>query len=155
MNYHFQMLESFYKMKNMHFTTLLPKDITHGECFTLLKLKQLSENSEGKAVTVSELNSLIDVSAPALSRTLKNLEEDGYVARTPDEKDRRNNFLRLTDKGEQVIVLAEKQMERYCNAISERIGEERINDFIQFLDDLYQITAEEIEKIEKEGDLNV
>lgn len=155
MDYHFQMLESFYKLKNIHFTTLLPSNITHGECFALIKLKQLSENPERSQITVSDLNKMIDVSAPALSRTLKSLEENGYVTRTPDPQDKRNNFLSLTENGEKVIELVDKQMHTYCRAISERLGEERINDFIQFLDDLYVITSEEIEKIKKEGDLNV
>ncbi len=151
MNYHVELIECMYKIKNIHFQKLLPFEITHGECFALFKLKELSEQKEDGKVTVSELNSLIDVSAPALSRTIKNLEGDGFISRTEDANDRRNNFLSLTDKGKNIICDAEKRMRKCSENVLEKMGEERLKEFITFMNDFYLITSEEINKLQ-EGD---
>lgn len=146
MNRHFEMLESFYRLRTLHFAKLLPEGITHGEIITLLKLRQLSVKQSPQKVTVSELNGLLDVSAPALSRTLKHLEESGYVNREPDKNDRRNNFLTLTEKGQSIIANVEHEMSDFWTVIVDKMGENRTADFLQFLDDLYTITSEEINK---------
>lgn len=154
MNYHIEILESFYKLKNIHFTKLLPKEISHGECFALMKLKQLIERDDKGCVTVADLCTRLHVSSPALSRTLKHLEEEEYVKRIKDPKDRRNNFLLITDKGNDILQNVEEHMDVFCNAIYSSMGEGSVNNFIQFLNDLYVITSEEIEKIERKGDKN-
>lgn len=154
MNYHIEILEIFYKLKNVHFTKFLPKDISHGECFALMKLKELIENSEEGQVMINDLCTNLHVSSPALSRTLKHLEEEGYVERIIDSNDRRNNFLILTDKGNDILKSIEEHMNVFCNAVYDNMGEESIKKFIQYLNDLYEITSKEIEKIERKGDKN-
>ena len=149
MDYQVEILESLYKLKNIHFAKLLPKDISHGECFALMKLKMLMNSNDGGNVTVSMLSNELHVSAPALSRILKHLEKCEYVIRVIDDNDRRNNFLQLTVKGDGIINKVEIQMEALSHRIYGQIGEKRIKEFIQFLNDLYMITTEEIEKAEE------
>jgi len=53
--------------------------------------------------TLGELAERERVSAPSMNRTVNCLEESGYVARTPDEQDRRKVNVSLTDAGRAVV----------------------------------------------------
>ena len=147
MNHHLEILECFYKLKNLHFMKFLPKDLTHGECFTIMKLKK--EQIKNKKVTFSSLASLLNVSSPSLSRTIKHLEEKGYVIRFTDDIDRRNNYLKVTKEGMKLINNLEKQMSFYCQKIYQHLGVERINIIIESLNQLYDIALSEIEEESK------
>lgn len=53
--------------------------------------------------TLGELAEREHVSAPSMNRTVNCLEEAGYVAREPDENDRRKVNIALTDEGSGVV----------------------------------------------------
>lgn len=146
MDYHFEILEIFYKFKNLHFNKILPKDITHGECFAMMKLKEV----ESTNITFSSLANELQISTPALSRTIKHLIEKGYVKRIEDKIDRRNSFLKLTKKGNDTIKKVKINMKDYSKNIYKKLGEKRFNDFINCLNDLYDISKNEINKIKRE-----
>ncbi len=123
-------------------------ELTHGECFALMKLGRLEQMQ--KNVTVSDLARELSVSVPALSRTIKNLEKRGYVMRVTDHTDRRNHFLKVTPGGSGIVEKIDHQMEIYCEKIYGQIGEERVKDFIRFLNDLYDVTSEVIHNNESQ-----
>lgn len=54
---------------------------------------------ENGKITSSELAAKTKTLPPAVSRTLRGLEEKGYVERSVDKKDRRNTYISLTEKG--------------------------------------------------------
>ena len=54
--------------------------------------------SRRKCVPVSYTH-LTRTLPPAVSRTLRGLEEKGYVERSADKKDRRNTYISLTEQG--------------------------------------------------------
>ena len=54
-------------------------------------------------IGVRELAALERVSPPALSNRVDRLEQDGLVARTPSDDDRRRVGLTLTDEGRRVL----------------------------------------------------
>lgn len=60
--------------------------------------------SDGLKPTVAEIAARLNVSVPAISRTLKNLEAKEYVQRTANRSDRRIVHISLTEKGEQVLM---------------------------------------------------
>ena len=55
----------------------------------------------GRAMTQAALVQHADVEQPTMANTLKRMERDGLVARTPDPNDRRSALVRLTEFGEQ------------------------------------------------------
>ncbi len=55
----------------------------------------------GGAMTQTALAQHADVEQPTMANTLKRMERDGLVARTPDPNDGRSALVRLTDRGEQ------------------------------------------------------
>jgi DNA-binding MarR family transcriptional regulator len=54
--------------------------------------------------TVSALAERERVAAPSMTSTINGLEELGYVARTPDEDDRRRVQVDITDAGAELVV---------------------------------------------------
>ena len=54
--------------------------------------------TQGQEMGQEQLVEQLDVSKPAVSRTLNSLETKGYVTRQPDPYDRRAQRIRLTDK---------------------------------------------------------
>ncbi len=71
--------------------------------------------AEGGPTPVSKLAEWADVSQPAASRALNQLEADGLVAREPDVRDARVNLMTITDRGvaarESVLSLMRVQLE--------------------------------------------
>lgn len=55
----------------------------------------------GGAMTQTTLAQHADVEQPTMANTLKRMERDGLVARTPDPNDGRSALVRLTGRGEQ------------------------------------------------------
>lgn len=56
------------------------------------------------------------VSAPSMNRTVNCLEESGYVARTPDEQDRRKVTISLTDAGRAVVEETTRRRDSWLEA---------------------------------------
>lgn len=80
-------------------TELTPSEMSLCYCVRAFAVK-----NNGETPTVAEIASQLDVSVPAISRNLKNLEAKGYIQRTPDSSDRRIVHISLTQKGEQVLT---------------------------------------------------
>lgn len=72
-------------------------NITHGE-FTALQMVHIymKRNPDASGIGVSELARCSFMSPPAMSRTLKSIEEKGLAERMIDSKNRRKTYVRLT-----------------------------------------------------------
>ena len=62
-----------------------------------------SEKMENKSVNVSELAEGLHVSMQSISRTLKSLENKGYIVREVDSDNRRNTLIKLSKKGNELV----------------------------------------------------
>lgn len=108
-----------------------------GTRIELARLEQLhyiiSRNGQDGAVPVSALPEHLRMLAPAVSRTLRQLEADGLVERIPDPADHRKALVRLTDKGQNHRLTAEDRMREFMQRVIDRVGEET---FARMLADL-------------------
>lgn len=64
-------------------------------------LMQLSR--EGNIPSQAKIAEMMDVSPASVARTLKNLDEGGYIVRADGETDSRRNEIAITKKGEAVV----------------------------------------------------
>ncbi len=76
------------------------------------------------SISVSLLAAHHKASLPAVSRDLRMLEAEGYIARTPDPQDRRKTLVRLTEKGEAARRRGEEAAGAYLRGVMARLGEE-------------------------------
>lgn len=64
-------------------------------------LMQLSR--EGHMPSQAKIAEMMDVSPASVARTLKNLDEGGYILRSDSETDSRRNEIAITPKGRSVV----------------------------------------------------
>lgn len=57
----------------------------------------------GEHITAAQAAELLRVSAPSVSRTLKSLEEKGFIERDTDKNDRRSVRIIVTEEGERRV----------------------------------------------------
>ena len=77
----------------------------------------LLELSHCDQLTQYELAKRTHLSPPTVSVTLQKMEHDGYITRTPDEKDLRQMQVSLTEKG----IAAELANRARANALEQKI----------------------------------
>lgn len=110
------------------------------------KEKKVSAGETGAKVTVSEVARYMRVAAPAVSRTLRTLEEKAYVERMVCEGDRRNVYVRVTDAGKDILNECNRILSELLESVTEKMGEEDMNRLIGYLNKLEQTAELEIEK---------
>jgi DNA-binding MarR family transcriptional regulator len=138
----FRVVHSFRKL---NISTMLP-DLTHAELGTLSMIAKCKEDGNAEGVKVSELVTRMDVAAPAVSRTLKKLEEKKYIIRTVDKNDRRNTYVELTPEGTDIMLESKEIMHDFADAVLGEMGEENMNRLITYLKDLQNLAMREIDK---------
>ena len=93
-----ELFRAMNQFRKLHMGDLVP-DITKLEGMTMAAIKHCS--GEKEELTVSELTAKLKAKGPAVSRTLKTLEDKGYIERDVNKADRRNTYVKLTASGEQ------------------------------------------------------
>ena len=85
-----KLFRAMHQFKKLNVSDLIP-GLSSSEFSVMGAILQMGENGR---ITSSELAAKTKTLPPAVSRTLRGLEEKGYVERTVDKKDRRSgNFI--------------------------------------------------------------
>lgn len=109
-----------------------------GRVLSLLKLQP--------EITQKELGYLLDMRNQSLGELLGKLERNGYITRTPSEKDRRIMNIRLTDEGANAAAQLDGKQED-VNQIFSCLSEEEqavLSDYLERLIDTLEKTFEEM-----------
>ena len=85
-------------------------------------LMQLSR--EGNIPSQARIAEMMDVSPASVARTLKNLDEGGYILRMGGETDSRRNEIAITEKGESVVDESRRLFMNVDNAVYADFTEE-------------------------------
>lgn len=133
----FHVMNQFRKLK---FNDLFPQ-ISRMDFFTMSMI--MDKGKEGQ-MTISELAAKAEVLPSAVSRTLRGLEEKGYIERSVNKKDRRNTYVELTPEGEKVTLEVRETMCEYGRAVMEQVDEEEMKRLISYLNHIYVIAEKEI-----------
>lgn len=112
-------------------------------------MSAISRISMSGDVKVSDIARYLELSAPAVSRTMKSLEEKEYIERHTDKQDRRNTFVKLTKKGEEQQKAWMKSFEEFSEAIFARLGDEKSNKLLEDLEAFVKASKEEMKAREE------
>lgn len=112
-------------------------------------MSAISRISKSGDVKVSDIARYLELSAPAVSRTMKSLEEKEYIERHTDKQDRRNTFVKLTAKGEEQLKAWMKVFEEFSEAIFARLGDEKSNKLLEDLEAFVKASKEEMKAREE------
>ena len=143
----FTTMSQFHKLR---FGDLFP-DMTKMDSMTLMAIAQFNCNEERK-ITTSGLAERMQVQPSAISRTLRNLEEKGFIERTINKADRRNTYVELTEQGNVVLKECKNTVDELLEAVFSKMQREDMERLITYLDELQRITKTEIEiRSQKKG----
>ena len=109
-----------------------------------------SEKMENKSVNVSELAEGLHVSMQSISRTLKSLENKGYIVREVDSDNRRNTLIKLSKKGNELVEKKKKDVEGYFERVFSHFTEEELQQYLNFQEKFYAAILEEGKTLKKE-----
>ncbi|MFR4351942.1 MAG: MarR family winged helix-turn-helix transcriptional regulator [Roseburia sp.] len=121
-------------------------EMTRTDGMTLMEIGHYNRRYD-EAVTVSQLAEKMRAKMSAVSRTLKSLEDAGYIERKVNTSDRRNTYVVLTDRGERECGEIERTMREFSGAVIAQMTEEDMRRLVAYLEKLYQVAKEEIERI--------
>lgn len=143
---HEDIIEYLLHPRKLQISTLF-SDISCGEFMLIAAFLGYEDNHPGKHITVNELASLLDVSIPAVSRMLKNLEARGLIVRETDKDCRRNTLVVITELG--MTLFSENQSKIRCltSRILEQFTEEEIDMMLKLSKKAEQTLEKEIEFI--------
>ena len=127
--------------------SVLFSEISCGEFMLIAAFLRYEEDHAGKHITVNELAGLLDVSIPAVSRMLKNLETRGLIVRETDKDCRRNTLVVITDLGLSLFSENEGKIRCLASRILEQFTEEEIDLMLNLSKRAEQTLEKEIEFI--------
>lgn len=96
----------------------------------------------GTRMSVSEIQSRLDFSKPAISQILSALESKGLVRREFDKVDRRKVMVVLTPEGTAVLKTAKAFLHELMEEGIRRLGEENTQKLIELINRLSEISDE-------------
>ena len=138
--YRFLKIEGIFNgVSRSEFLALMLIDKTNGDKQDISKCIQAGDICKG-----------LNCTPAAISKMLKNLEGKGWIVREVNKDNRRNTNIILTEKGHDVINDARKRINEFTKRISNRLGEDKLDQLISILEETYDIAREEIKKKEEE-----
>lgn len=142
-------IKTIVEMKTVH-SKLTFGGVSQREIITLeLLAKYMDENSRSTGMNVSELTLCLGISMPQVSRMLKTLEEKGYIQRIVNDADRRSTYVIITDIGRLKRKCAMDEMDEYIRHVIERMGEDRIREMAEIMNEMIEIMKDEQLKLKK------
>ena len=103
-----------------------------GSEFMLMAAFLAYEQDTGNPITVNELATQMDVTVPAVSRTLRRLEERGLIKRVCDEECRRNTHIKILSRGQELFDINRKAIEYLVDKLLDNLSTEEIEKTIEF-----------------------
>ncbi len=117
--------------------------VSNGDMCMMKLLRERTVKAE--EIRVSEIVEAMRAPAPAVSRTLKGLEQKGLLQRQTDFRDRRNTFVTLTEEGLNLATDIDDEMGSLAEAVLQQIGEETFVRLKQDLGKLIDATKEQLQ----------
>ena len=136
-----EMFRAMNQFRKLKFAEMFPK-LCKTDFFVMCTIMDKGDNGQ---ITISELASRAKMLPSAISRTLKGLEERGYVERNINKNDRRNTYVELTAEGERLTEEARQIMADFGKSVMAQVDGEDMKRLISYLDNIYHIAENEIE----------
>jgi MarR family transcriptional regulator, organic hydroperoxide resistance regulator len=86
----------------------------------------------------TQLGPMMGMEPTSLSRTLKSMEEKGWIIRVPDKNDKRVTRIQLTLEGNRLRLVSKTSVVRFNKKLLEGMSQEKLNHFkevIQMIDE--------------------
>lgn len=106
-------------------------EMTPSELSLCYSVYMYAQNNGGAAPTVAETAAALNVSAPAISRALKNLDAKGYLQRSTNPSDRRIVHISLTQSGVDVLLKNFRVITDVMDRVIARFSDEELETMLK------------------------
>lgn len=96
----------------------------------------LDAMQDDNMVRMTDLAERVGIASPTVSKLIKDLEEKGFVERTPDGQDGRASIIRLTDEGRSVAAAMDSARVEALEKIMDGWSKDELEQFITRFDRL-------------------
>ena len=101
--------------------------------YELLVMLVINLDEHKKALSVTEISNLLQITPAGATHLINALEETGYIERLPAPNDRRIVLIGLTDKGTKVAQALISQVQEQLIGLVNYLGEEDSKTLIRLL----------------------
>lgn len=114
-----RMFDAFYMGKRLfEQQPALPTGVTSSFIHVLDAVVSL--RNKGQDVRISDISETLGLTRPGITRTVKQMEAQGYLVKEPDPNDGRVTHLKVTERG---MELYEHYVREYFTGVTERLHE--------------------------------
>ena len=143
-----RLLDACYEAKRIRdMLPPLPDGVTSSYIHFLDVIEQMEKN--GTSVKVSDISDALNLPRPGVTRTVKEMEQKGYLVKKPSGEDARITYLSITGEGKK---LSAKYNEQVFNALLpelETISDEDAECTIRTIEIFYQVMCERRNDLDK------
>ncbi len=136
---HFELAKKFYRVRLIMTQLSSKMGIPQSE-FCLMHI--IAENNSTTGISVSQIAAALEVSPPAVSRTLKSLESRRLTEQHVNVLNRRSSIVKLTDSGKDFLNAAHENLIGMIDHIKMKMGDERLNEFNGLFEEILDIMSE-------------
>lgn len=129
--------------------SLLFKGMTIAE-FSLMLCMELYRHNEHRDITVAEAAPRLNVSVPAISRLLKNLQSRGLIERRADPLDRRSVRIAATERGSELYQINKKICMETLDRVLSRFNDEELQKYAELHLKFTDAVLAELNRLKKE-----
>lgn len=139
--------EALHMFRKLNIGSILPR-LNKGEFVLMNGIYHVQKKIGSEhGVKMSELAEYTHALPPAVSRSIKALEQKGYVRRFVDQNDRRNTLVEITESGQEVLQESNAIMDEFIRRVFEKTDKEEMARLVSYIYQQYELAKEELEKI--------
>jgi len=144
-----QLLTIVHKLKHLNFPSALGL-MPPSEMMLLAEIAKMIRSRPEKPVTASDIARQLEVSAPAVSRTLNRLEEKHFIERLAHPGDRRNVRIVLTDEGGAAVEENMNKVKAFLERALLHLSDGEIAEMSALFEKLFEAMKAELGNMEQD-----
>ncbi len=139
--------EALHMFRKLNIGSILPH-LNKGEFVLMNGIYHVQKKIGSEhGVKMSDLAEYAHALPPSVSRSIKALEQKGYVRRFVDQNDRRNTLVEITESGQEVLQESNAIMDEFIHRVFEKTDKEEMARLVNYIYQQYELAKEELEKI--------
>ena len=146
---HMKFVNIMHKFRNNNY---LDKTIGMKKSEYMMLLRIDSTIKEFGTATVSHISDTMKMTNAAASKTIGDLEDNGYIEKKVNKEDKRQVHIELTKKGKEKFICIKNEIDEFTQSIFNKFGKENADKLLELMEKMYEITTEEIQMREKKNE---
>lgn len=143
---HNELEKFFYVLKHGDILKIFDLDFSMSEILLIKCIYDLSYGDVKSSADVSDIVEKIPVSAQAVSKCFRGLEEKGYIERYTNKNDRRRTQVRLTSDGAAIYEKSQRCIAEFSQNVFESFEEDEYEEMLRLIIKLRRVYTEKLDE---------